>query len=195
MASVSTGKASSSAVQRSLILMQNLSSTSNFRLSNQLGRLARGGGQSEQRDVLGNVLISGAVPHLSEEVLQETDVVFGQEQSSRASIPIAELLRSPSPKLLPCGGTSPVVWRGDIRQLKVDAIVNAANAYVLLGVCGHSLSCVSRTSPSAQVYLYREPLRDARQTRNFVLTPRLPYFPPTAKGWGALCPTTSASTT
>ena len=156
--------------------MQNLSSTLNLRLSAKLGRLAKDGGHSNQRELLGELLISGAVPNLSEEVLRETDIVWGKEQSNRAPLLIAELLGSASPKLLPRGGTSVLVWRGDIRQLKVDAIVNAANSCVLLRCDGQSFS--SLVSP-------------LRRELVCVLTLHASYSIPTDKGWGALCPTTS----
>jgi len=151
--------------------MQNLKSTSKITLD--LRRLTTKGHHSDQRAILGDLLISGATDDLSEKVLEQTDIIFREEQKNRKAIPFADLLRYASPKIQPRSGTAVVVWRGDIRELKVDAIVNAANAYGLGCFVPHHKCIDNLIHRAAGPRLRRECAR-AMETRGSLLTAGTP---------------------
>ena len=79
----------------------------------------------EKRSLLGDLLISCGA-QLSETLLSAVDVVYTIEASHSSDD--EQLVDESLPGLrVPCGTAEIVIWRGDMRRLKVDLVVNAAN--------------------------------------------------------------------
>ena len=87
-------------------------------------------GERAQRRLITQLLTSRPARPIPADAQQMLDALFATEAARRATVGPGDVLAAPGDGMV-VAGTEVKVWRGDITTLRVDAIVNAANADML----------------------------------------------------------------